>query len=95
MAPTLRPTAPRRTQRYRQVLLRPALRSDQQAEPRYPTCARDDALAQVLTSAPWRCSANRAFHKLLVTAPVQYQKDGETRGDFVRLIDWGEMGQTK
>jgi type I restriction enzyme R subunit len=33
--------------------------------------------------------ANRHFHRLLVGGvPVQYQKDGETRGDRVRLIDW-------
>ncbi|MBC7618262.1 MAG: type I restriction endonuclease subunit R, partial [Candidatus Saccharibacteria bacterium] len=39
---------------------------------------------------PALLSANRQFHRLLVGGvPVQYQKDGETRGDFVRLIDWG------
>jgi type I restriction enzyme R subunit len=27
--------------------------------------------------------------------PVQYQKDGETRGDFVRLIDWAEPTQNE
>ena len=33
--------------------------------------------------------ANRLFHRLLAAGvPVEYQKDGETRGDFVRLIDW-------
>ncbi len=32
-------------------------------------------------------SANRQFHQWRVTGvPVQYPKDGETRGDFVRLI---------
>jgi len=37
-------------------------------------------------------SANRLFHRLLVGGvPVQYQKDGETRGDFVRLIDWADV----
>ncbi|MGU5542706.1 type I restriction endonuclease, partial [Aeromonas hydrophila] len=34
-------------------------------------------------------SANRAFHRLLVNGvPVQYQRDGETVGDFVRLVDF-------
>ncbi|MEQ1539920.1 MAG: type I restriction endonuclease [Sphingorhabdus sp.] len=34
-------------------------------------------------------AANRHFHRLLVNGVlVQYQKDGETRGDFVRLMDW-------
>ena len=38
---------------------------------------------------PVLLSANRQFHRLLVAGvPVQYQKDGETRGDFVRLINW-------
>lgn len=32
---------------------------------------------------------NRAFHRVLVAGvPVQYQRNGETRGDFVRLVDW-------
>ena len=38
---------------------------------------------------PVLLAANRQFHRLLVTGvPVQYQRDGETRGDFVRLVDW-------
>jgi len=55
-----------------------------------PVAAREDALKQVLdVGIPSLLSANRHFHKLLVGGvPVQYQKDGETRGDFVRLIDW-------
>lgn len=55
-----------------------------------PVAARQDALKQVVDlSIPSLLSANRHFHKLLVGGvPVQYQKDGETRGDFVRLIDW-------
>lgn len=55
-----------------------------------PIAAREDALKQILDlGIPSLLSANRHFHKLLVGGvPVQYQKDGETRGDFVRLIDW-------
>ena len=55
-----------------------------------PVAAREDALKQILDlGIPSLLSANRHFHKLLVGGvPVQYQKDGETRGDFVRLIDW-------
>lgn len=55
-----------------------------------PVAAREDALKQVLDlGIPSLLSANRHFHKLVVGGvPVQYQKDGETRGDFVRLIDW-------
>lgn len=55
-----------------------------------PLVAREDALKQVQDMGiPSLLSANKHFHKLLVGGvPVQYQKDGETRGDFVRLIDW-------
>lgn len=55
-----------------------------------PIAAREDALKQILDlGIPSLLSANRHFHKLLVGGvPVQYQQDGETRGDFVRLIDW-------
>jgi hypothetical protein len=38
-------------------------------------------------------AANRAFHQLLVNGvPVEYQQDGETRGDFVRLVDFADVG---
>jgi type I restriction enzyme R subunit len=76
---------------YRQVLLRQRLRAAiERLNPGVPASARDDALAQLLDMGiPALLPANRAFHKLLVGGvPVQYQKDGETRGDFVRLIDW-------
>jgi type I restriction enzyme R subunit len=55
-----------------------------------PLVAREDALQQVLNlDTPVLLAANRHFHRLLVNGvQVQYQKDGETRGDFVRLIDW-------
>lgn len=78
---------------YRQVILPFRLREAiQRLNPGIPTAAREDALQQVLNlGIPSLLSANRAFHKLLVGGvPVQYQKDGETRGDFVRLIDWSD-----
>jgi type I restriction enzyme R subunit len=58
--------------------------------PNIPLAAREDAFRQVQDlGIPSLLSANRHFHKLLVNGvPVQYQKDGETRGDFVRLVDW-------
>ena len=58
--------------------------------PSIPAVAREDAIKQVQDlGIPALLSANRHFHKLLVTGvPVQYQVDGETRGDFVRLVDW-------
>jgi type I restriction enzyme R subunit len=58
--------------------------------PNIPLAAREDAFRQVQDlGIPSLLSANRHFHKLLVNGvPVQYQKEGETRGDFVRLVDW-------
>ncbi len=78
----------------REVLLLSELRSAiDRLNPNVPTAAREDALKQVVdVGGPALLSSNRTFHKLLVTGvPVQYQKDGETRGDFVRLIDWGSV----
>ena len=62
-----------------------------------PTAAREDALQQVLDlGVPALLSANRAFHRLLVGGvPVQYQLDGETRGDFVRLVDWVDVSRNE
>ena len=76
---------------YRQVLLVERLRSAvTRLNPAVPLAAREDALRQVLDlGIPSLLSANRRFHQLLVNGvPVQYQQDGETRGDFVRLIDF-------
>ena len=78
---------------YRQVLLLEHLRAAiNRLNLNIPLAARDDALKQVADlGIPALLSANRCFHQLLVTGvPVQYQKGGETRGDFVRLIDWAE-----
>lgn len=76
---------------YRQVLLPFQLREAiTRLNPDSPTAAREDALQRVMDlGIPAQLTANRAFHKLLVGGvPVQYQKDGETVGDFVQLIDW-------
>ncbi len=76
---------------YRQVLLTGRLRQAiKLLNPAVPQAARDDALKQVIDlGTPSLLAANRQFHKLLLNGvPVQYQQDGETRGDFVRLIDW-------
>jgi type I restriction enzyme R subunit len=58
-----------------------------------PYAAREDALQQVLNlDTPVLLSANRLFHRMLVNGvPVEYQRDGETRGDFVRLIDFTDV----
>ncbi|MBP7483984.1 MAG: hypothetical protein KA781_01595 [Aquabacterium sp.] len=66
---------------YRHVVLPFRLREAiQRLNPQVPTSAREDALQQVMDlGIPALLSANRAFHKLLVSGvPVQYQKDGET-----------------
>jgi type I restriction enzyme R subunit len=65
--------------------------------PLIPLVAREDAIKQVLDlGTPALLAANRHFHCLLVNGvPVQYQKDGETRGDFVLLIDFAEASQNE
>jgi len=75
----------------REVVLAVSLRAAiDRLNPAVPAAAREDAFKQVLDlGQPALLSGNRAFHRVLVAGvPVQYQKDGETRGDFVRLIDW-------
>ncbi|WP_434717202.1 type I restriction endonuclease subunit R (plasmid) [Paraburkholderia sp. A2RO-4L] len=79
---------------FQQVLLAERLRSAiARLNPAVPALARDDALRQVLNlDTPVLLSANRHFHALLVNGvPVEYQLDGETRGDFVRLIDFADV----
>jgi type I restriction enzyme R subunit len=81
---------------YRQVVLVERLRAAvDRLNPGMPAAARADAVAQVLDLGdPVLLSANRRFHKLLVAGvPVEYQVDGETRGDFARLIDWAEPAE--
>ncbi len=78
---------------YQQVLLLDRLRSAiARLNPHLPASAREDALQQVRDlGIPALLSANRHFHQLLVAGvPVRYQKDGETRGDRVLLVDWAE-----
>lgn len=76
---------------YLQVLLPFRLREAiHRLNPQIPTLAKEDALKQVMElGVPSLLAANRQFHKFLVNGvPVQYPVAGETRGDFVRLIDW-------
>ena len=83
---------------YRQVLLIGRLRKAVAAlNPTVPQAARDDAVKQVADlGTPVLLAANRQFHRLLVTGvPVQYQRDGETRGDFVRLVDWADPARNE
>jgi type I restriction enzyme R subunit len=83
---------------YREVLLLDRLRQAVAAlNPLVPQAARDDAVKQVVDlGTPVLLAANRQFHRLLVTGvPVQYQRDGETRGDFVRLVDWADPARNE
>ena len=83
---------------YRQVLLIERLRQAvARLNPAVPQAAREDAVQQVVElGTPVLLAANRHFHRLLVVGvPVQYQRDGETRGDFVRLIDWADPARNE
>jgi type I restriction enzyme R subunit len=83
---------------YRRVLLVERLHQAVAAlNPAVPQTARDDAVKQVMDlGTPVLLAANRQFHRLLVTGvPVQYQRDGETRGDFVRLVDWSDPARNE
>ncbi|CAN7595699.1 type I restriction endonuclease subunit R [Variovorax paradoxus] len=83
---------------YRQVVLGNRLRrAIASLNPAIPPEARDDALKHLLDlGIPSLLAANRRFHQLLIAGvPVEYQKGGETRGDFVRLIDWAEPARNE
>ena len=88
------PDAPRpERENYRQVVLAARLRQAVAIlNPGVPPAAREDAVRQVLDlGTPVLLAANRQFHRLLVGGvPVQYQLEGETRGDVVRLVDWAD-----
>ena len=86
-------TATPQRDNYRQVILPQQLREAiARLNPSIPPEAQEDAFQQVAElGIPALLSANRAFHKLLIGGvPVQYQLDGETRGDFVQLINWSD-----
>ncbi|QIL43943.1 type I restriction endonuclease subunit R [Acidovorax sp. HDW3] len=81
---------------YRQVVLAGRLRQAlARLNPQVPQAAREDALQRVLElGVPAQLAANRVFHRLLVGGvPVQYQQGDETVGDFVRLLDWGDVAR--
>ena len=85
--------APERKNYTHVVLIERLRNAISRLNPLVPVVAREDALHQVLNlDTPVLLSANRLFHRLLVNGvPVEYQKDGETRGDFVRLIDFADV----
>lgn len=76
---------------YRDVTLRHRLAAAiAKLNPHIPPVARDDALRHVLNpNVPGFANTNRQLYRWLVDGvPVQFQKDGETRGDRVRLVDF-------
>lgn len=79
---------------YRDVALRHRLADAiTRLNPHIPPGARDDALRRVLSpNVPALVSANRQLHRWLVDGvAVEFQKDGETRGDRVRLLDFADV----
>lgn len=79
---------------YREVALKHRLREAiARLNPHIPPGARDDALRRVLSpDVPGLVNANRQVHRWLVDGvPVEYQKNGETRGDRVRLLDFADV----
>ncbi|MFN7881465.1 MAG: type I restriction endonuclease subunit R [bacterium] len=79
---------------YREVILAQRLRDAiDRLNPHIPAGARDDALRMVLSpNVLGLVNANRQLHRWLVDGvPVQFQKDGETRGDRVRLLDFASV----
>lgn len=86
-------SAPERSNYVQTVLVHRLRDAINRLNPLVPLAAREDALHQVSNlDTPVLLSANRAFHRLLINGvPVEYQKDGETRGDFVRLIDFADI----
>ncbi|MDD2466933.1 MAG: type I restriction endonuclease subunit R [Desulfobulbus sp.] len=85
--------APERSNYIQVVLIERLRKAINRLNPLIPLVAREDALQQVLNlDTPVLLAANRQFHRLLINGvPVQYQKEGETRGDFVRLIDFVDV----
>jgi type I restriction enzyme, R subunit len=79
---------------YREVVLAGRLRDAiARLNPDIPPGARDDALRRVLNpNVPGIVNANRQVHRWLTDGlPVEFQKDGETRGDRVRLLDFANV----
>jgi type I restriction enzyme R subunit len=80
---------------YREVVLGSRLRDAiMRLNPHIPFGARDDALRRVLNpNVLGLVNSNRQMHRWLVDGvPVEFQKDGETRGDRVRLLDFADVG---
>ena len=81
---------------YRETALKHRLRDAiRRLNPHIPASAQDEACRQVLNpNLPGLVQANRQMHRWMVEGvPVEYQKNGETRGDRVRLVDWSDVAR--
>ena len=81
---------------YREVALKHRLQEAvRRLNPHIPAGAQDEACRMVLNpNVLGQVQANRQMHRWLVEGvPVQYQKDGETRGDRVKLVDWTDTAR--
>jgi len=79
---------------YRDVVLAGRLRDAiTRLNPHIPPGARDDALRRIVNpNVPGLINANRQLYRWLVDGvPVEFQKDGETRGDRVRLVHFSDV----
>jgi len=75
-----------------EVILKDRLRREvARLNPEIPEEAREYALKQVLgLSSQNLVESNEAFHRMLTEGvPVEYQKEGDTVGASVRLVDFG------
>ncbi|MDX9784987.1 MAG: type I restriction endonuclease subunit R [Spirochaetia bacterium] len=80
---------------FEEVVLRDRLRNSvARINPTISTNAREDAIKQLLRlNSPEIIVNNEAFHRFITEGvSVTYQKDGQTRGDLVSLIDFDEPG---
>ena len=90
IAPAPDGSAPER-EHYRQVVLTGRLRERLcLINPTIPVAAIEDAIQHILNpNLPSLLQANRQFHRWLRDGvKVEYQLEGETVGDFVRLLDF-------
>lgn len=79
---------------YRQVVLRARLRTKlSEINPAIPAVAIEDAIGRIVNlNSPSLLQNNREFHRYLRDGvKVEFQKDGETIGDFVRLFDFDDF----
>lgn len=79
---------------YDDVILKERLKAAiQRINPDVPAAAQEQALREVLRiSVPDILNNNELFHRFLTDGvPVQYQQDGNEKGDLVWLVDFSEI----